>query len=280
MYGEQVVRMRSTGVERRNRPETPMLYALRILPFCIFALCDLFCAALLFAFTDAEIASYQKEIASRPVGERIALWGERFVGTPYDPDPLGAYVRRKAIVADDRVDCMYLSFRAVELALGHTPDESATIALDKRFAHEGTVRSGEVLNYEDRFQYGEDMIDSGKWGKEITRDIGPLSSIGGSRGRETVTVISKETLIMTFRERKGSALKSGDFIFFVKAPEKRADDEIVGHIGIIKIEGETPYLIHAGGRKNKGGEVLKVQFSDYVNSMPFAGVRVTRFLTP
>jgi len=216
----------------------------------------------------------------QPIGEKIAFWGERFVGTPYDPDPLGTYVRRKVVVADDRVDCMYLSFRAVELALGHTPEESATIALDKRFLHEGTVDNGEVLNYEDRFQYGEDMIDSGKWGREITAEIGPLSTISGSRGREKVALIPKETLIRALREGKGAALRNGDFIFFVKAPDKREADEIVGHIGIIKIEGETPYLIHASGRKNNGGRVRKVLFFDYVNSMPFVGVRVTRFQVP
>ena len=234
----------------------------------------------LFAFTDGDIASYQKEIADRPLGERIALWAERFVGTPYDPDPLGEYVTRKTIVADERVDCMYLSFRAVELALGRTPDESIAISLDKRFVHKGTLDNGVVANYEDRFQYGEDMLDSGKWGKEITGEIGPLSSIEGSRGRKRVTIVPKDVLIQKMRVQSGLALKSGDFIFFIKAPEKRLNDEIVGHIGIIKIEGETPYLIHAGGRKNRGGEVKKVLFSDYVGTMPFAGIKVGRFLTP
>ena len=129
----------------------------------------------LLAFTDGDVASYQKEIADRPLGERIALWAERFVGTPYDPDPLGAYVTKREIVADERVDCMYLSFRAVELALGRTPEESIAVSLDKRFVHKGMLDNGVVTNYEDRFRYGEDMLDSGKWGKEITGDIGPLS---------------------------------------------------------------------------------------------------------
>jgi hypothetical protein len=240
----------------------------------------LFLPGPLLAFADTDIASYQKEIADKPIGERIAWWAEKFVGTPYDPDPLGEYVTKNAIVADERVDCMYLSFRAVELAMGHTPDESIAIALDKRFIHKGTVNDGAVANYEDRFQYGEDMLDSGKWGKEITGDIGLLSSIRGSRGRERVTMISKDTLINEIRKQRGLRLKNGDFIFFVKSPGKRVDDEIVGHIGIIKFEGETPYLIHAGGRKQRGGEVKKVLFSDYVRSMPFAGIKVSRFLTP
>ena len=75
-------------------------------------------------------------------------------------------------------------------------------------------------------------------------------------------------------------MKSGDLLFFIKAPGKRVFDEIVGHIGIIKMEGSAPHLIHAGGRKNNGGEVKKVLLYDYIRSMPFAGVKVSRFLPP
>ncbi len=230
-----------------------------------------------FAFTDSDIASHQREMATRPVGERIAYWAGRFVGVPYDPDPLGEYVTKRAIVADDRVDCMYLTFRTVELALGRSPKESVEIALDKRFKDRGILEKGVVLNYDDRFQYGEDMLDSGKWGKEITDEIGPVSFIKGSRGRELVRMISKETLIKMFREKKKVPLNSGDIIFFVKAPEKRVIDEIVGHIGIIKRKGNDIYLIHASGRKNGDGRVKKVLLRDYVLSMPFSGVRVGRF---
>jgi len=249
--------------------------------------------------SDTEIASFQKEIADKPVGERIALWAEKFVGTPYDPDPLGEYVTKKVIVADERVDCMYLSFRAVELAMSLTPEEAVNIALDKRFINRGKLgNNGKVLNYEDRFQYGEDMLDSGRWGREITAEFGKVTEITGSsrydsqpRGREKVKVISKNTLLSGLNGSNCfSKLKSGDFIFFIKAAEKRKVGEIVGHIGIIKTEVRSEksevrnneeqreiYLIHAGGLKNKRGEVKKVRFSEYINSMPFIGIRVSRF---
>ena len=268
---------------------------------------------------DSEIASFQKEIAGKPIGERIALWAEKFVGTPYDPDPLGEYVTRKVIVADEHADCMYLSFRAVELAMGLTPEEAVNIALDKRFINRGKLgNNGKVLNYEDRFQYGEDMIDSGRWGREITEDFGKVTEITGSsryvgatlrgdplrdsqpRGREKVKMVSKEDLLKRLRSSKSSSslnLRDGDFIFFIKAVEKRKVGEIVGHIGIVKTEVRSQksevrnneeqraeskdqrevYLIHAGGVKNKGGEVKKVRLSDYINSMPFIGIRVSRF---
>ena len=245
--------------------------------------------------SDTEIASFQKEIADKPVGERIALWAEKFVGTPYDPDPLGEYVTKKVIVADERVDCMYLSFRAVELAMSLTPEEAVNIALDKRFINRGKLgNNGKVLNYEDRFQYGEDMLDSGRWGREITEEFGKVTEITGSsrydsqpRGRKKVKMVSKEDLLKSLRSSKSSSslnLRDGDFIFFIKSVEKRKVGEIVGHIGIVKIEQRAEsreqraiYLIHAGGVKNKGGEVRKVRFSEFINSMPFIGIRVSRF---
>jgi hypothetical protein len=239
----------------------------------------IFFTAPLFAFSDADIASYRKHISNKPIGERIALWAERFVGTPYDPDPLGEYVTKKVIIADERVDCMYLSFRSVELALSRSSEDALTVALDKRFIGKGIMENGTVVNYDNRFQYGEDMIDSGKWGREVTKDIGHVVFIKGSRGRDRIEIVSKETLTRQFDKwrEKGTSLKSGDFVFFIKPPEQRVVEEIVGHIGIIKMEGSDIYLIHANGRKNKGGKVKKVLLQDYVSSMPFAGIRVGRF---
>lgn len=232
--------------------------------------------SMLFAFNDSDIASFQKQISPKPIGERIAFWSEQFVGTPYDPDPLGTYVTRRVIVADDRVDCMYHVFRSLELAMSQTPEEAIRIALDKRFMDRGILESGIVLNYDDRFQYGEDMLDSGKWGREITAEVGPVTSIKGSRGRAKVDIISKKNIIEYFNKSSQPPLVDGDFVFFIKLPERRVANEIVGHIGIIKREGNGIYLIHAAGRKNNGGRVRKVLFINYVSTMPFAGVRVSR----
>lgn len=232
--------------------------------------------------SDKEIASFQEELKEKPIGERIAFWAEQFLGTPYDPDPLGEYVTKKAIIADERVDCMYLMFRTIELSLGRTPSESILIALEKRFIDRGEMVDSKVINYETRFQYGEDMLDSGKWGREITEEVGQLTEIKGSRGREKVKIISKETLQALLNKteppvRIHVSLLSGDMLFFIKTPNKRSADEIVGHMGIIKKENGLLYLIHASGVKNRGGVVKKVLLSDYVNAMPFIGIRVSRF---
>lgn len=224
-----------------------------------------------FALTEGEIQKFQDSLKNRPVGERIAFWAEKFVGTPYDQDPLGEYVTRAAIVADERVDCMYLTFRAVELALSRTPEEAIQIALEKRFHSKGVLKDGKVINYEDRFEYGEDMVTSGKWGREITSQIGKTIRIKGSRGTPFVDILTSDGLLQGMEK-----VKSGDILFFIKKVEDRKLGEIVGHIGNIKVEKEV-YLIHASGTKGKGGEVKKVLLKDYLKAMPFIGVRITRF---
>ncbi len=210
---------------------------------------------------------------SLPLGERIAFRAETFVGTPYDPDPLGEYVRKEVIVADERVDCMYLTFRAVELAMGRDSEDAQDVALSMRFKHRGKVEHGKVTNYDDRFQYGEDMLESGKWGTEITSQFGYTRTIMTQAGKE-ISFVPAE-MVMT----DPSLFRSGDIVFFVNKPEKMAEGIVVGHIGILKREKEGVYLIHASGRKERGGMVKKVLFRDFLRTMPFAGIRVARFET-
>jgi hypothetical protein len=228
------------------------------------------------AFPEGDIQPDQSVLSTRPAAERIAFWAGKFVGTPYDRDPLGIYVTRQTIVADDAVDCMYLTFRAVELALSRTPEEAIQVALDKRFRTRGVLQEGKVANYEDRFQYGEDMVESGKWGKEITDRVGRTARIRGSRGRDFYEVLPPHEIAL-----KKDRLRSGDLLFFFKIPEKRVVEEGVGHMGIVKVEGQDSekkiFMIHASGTKSSGGAVKKVLLIDYLSAMPFVGVKVTRF---
>jgi len=221
--------------------------------------------------SDDEISLLQAVTAGWDAGDRIAFWAEQFVDVPYDTDPLGDYVRKAAIIADERVDCMYLTFRSVELALGRSPAESVALALDKRFDRKGIVEDGKVTNYEDRVRYGEDMVESGKWGREITSELGSAVMVRGKPGREHVSMIPKREILNVL-----SRLNNGDIVFFVRAPEQRQEDEIVGHIGIVKREQDNVYLISAFGQKNKGGKVKKILFSEYSAEMPFIGIKVTR----
>ena len=244
-----------------------------LISFLIFFL---FSAQAVWAISDEEIRQNQGELQGKQVGERIAFWAERFIGTPYDEDPEGDYVTRAVIAADEKVDCMYLTFRAAELALGRNPEEAVQIALQKRFHSQGRLQNGKVLNYEDRFAYGEDMIESGKWGEEITSLLGRTVRIKGSRGRDFYEVLFPVEVL-----RGMEKLRDGDLLFFYKFPEKRMQGEGVGHMGIVKTEESAGkkevFMIHASGRKNKGGVVKKVLLPGYVSQMPFIGVKVTRF---
>jgi len=241
----------------------------------------------LWAFESTEIAHLQRLIANKPVGERIAFWADKFVGTPYDTDPLGEYVRKEVIVSDERVDCMYHVFRSTELALSNTPQEAIKKALDLRFHSKGIIRNRRVINYDDRFQYGIDMILSNKWGRDVTEEFGRVIYIKGARGLGEQKILPKEEAIRSIER-----FKSGDIVFFIKDPQKRIVGEIVGHIGIIKVESSIQdtrrkkvYLIHASGHKRKfsienkthPGRVKKVDFLTYLKSMPFIGIKVTRF---
>jgi hypothetical protein len=230
-------------------------------------------AAFALNLSDAEIATLQKAVQSRPIGERISFWAQKFVATPYDPDPLGEYVRRSEIVADERVDCMYHVFRSVELALSGNPADAVQVALDKRFHGRGVIKEGTVINYDDRFAYGEDMVFSGKWGRVVTDEVGPLSHMRGSRGIRDVSYIRKNSALSYGR------LKPGDVIFFVRPVNKRKGNEIIGHMGIVSIDEKSGrvQLIHAGGVKGKGGAVKKVPLKTYLATMPFAGIMITRF---
>jgi len=232
-----------------------------------------------FAITEEEIQKSQVSLTGEPIGERIVFWAEKFIGVPYDTDPLGDYVSKAAVVADERVDCMYFTFRVAELALSRTPEEAIQVALEKRFHSKGVLKNGRVMNYSDRFEYGEDMIESGKWGKEVTAEIGKVTKIKGSRGKDFVEVLSMRALLMGLKN-----LKSGDIIFFATEPEKRKAGEIIGHMGFIKVEkrpddpkARDVDLIHASGTKRKGGMVKKVLLKEYLSNKGFVGVKITRF---
>jgi len=229
--------------------------------------------------TPDEVLATQTFAAELPLDRRIAYWATRFIGTPYDPDPLGLYVRTNRIVADEAVDCMYHTFRSVELAMTATPDAAVQKALDLRFLHKGTLANGLVQNYDDRFQYGEDMVYSGKWGRNITPELGAVKKLVGSRGRDEVEMLPKEALL---RSQLQKQLHDGDIVYWVKDPKKRAVDEIVAHLSIVHVRNNKPYLIHAAGSKDSpakpgGGVVKEVPFAEYVNGMRFIGAFVTRF---
>jgi len=229
--------------------------------------------------TADEILLAQSRIAGLPLGKRIAYWAGLFIDTPYDTDPVGLYVRTERVIADERVDCLYLTFRAAELAQTETPRQAVEKALSLRFLTQGKLVDGLVVNYDDRFQYGEDMVFSGKWGKNITADLGATQKIAGSRGRDEVEILSRRAFRTKTVQEK---LRDGDIIYWVKDPKKRVVEEIVGHLSFVRFRSGKPYIIHAAGSKKQwgtrdGGKVKEDSLADYVQNMRFIGAFVTRF---
>ncbi len=229
--------------------------------------------------TADEVLLSQARIARLPLGKRIAYWALRFIGTPYDPDPLGLYVRTNRIAADEKADCMYHTFRSVELAQSSTPSEAIDKALNLRFVTHGKLADGLVTNYDQRFEYGEDMVESGKWGRNVTGELGATRTIPGTRGKDQVQILPTQVLTTRSLQKK---LQDGDIIYWVKDPKKRGSDEIVGHLSIVHIKAGKPYLVHAAGNKDRngtpgGGVVKEVPFSEYVRNMRFIGAFITRF---
>jgi len=212
------------------------------------------------------------------VNERIVHFAEGFLGTDYDPDPLGAYVRKKVIVYDEKVDCVYLVFRSVELALANNESNSIEIALDKRFKTRGIMSNGLVLNYDDRYEYMEDVIPTGKLGKDITHSLSERIAHTSSPRVSDFDFIPKEEI-----NKVAKKLKDGDIVYFVKGVKDRKENEIVGHLGIVKIERGEVFLIHASGikvndytRVKSTGRVVKVPLCKYVLKSRFLGIKVTR----
>ena len=228
--------------------------------------------------TADEVMIAQGLAAELPLGKRIVYWAGRFIGTPYDTDPLGLYVRTNRIVADEKADCMYLTFRSVELARSQTPGQAIEQALSLRFITEGKLADGLVQNYGERFAYGEDMVFSSKWGKNITEELGATATVKGSRGRDQVIILPKHILATKKLQKQ---LRDGDIIYWVKDPKKRVVEEIVAHLSFARVKDGQIFLIHAAGTKDSAvkpgsGAVKEVPMSDYVRDTKFIGAFVTR----
>ena len=210
--------------------------------------------------------------ASLTIGEKITQCANKFIGTPYDTNPIGEYVFRNVIIYDEKVDCMYFVFRCTEIAFSNKENSPEQIALSQRFQTHGIISNGVVVNYQDRFAYADDMISSSKWGIDVSPVIGKISKIEGTRGVSFFNFVAKNDVRL-------ENFHNGDIIFFVKSKNNRIIDEIIGHLGFIEIEDGNVYLIHASGLKKPetNGSVKKVLLADFFEKTKFIGVIVKRF---
>ena len=216
------------------------------------------------------------------IGNKIVRYANSFIGTPYDRIPIGLYVQSRKLIIDNEIDCMYLVFRSIPLALADGDNKKAfEIACDKMFHDKCKLdKDSLVTNYENRFDYGEDMIYSGKWGKSIYANE-EMSTMEGSRMYDKFYYVKSRDFINSGKLQQ--RVQNGDILFLFKFPEKRSkSQDAIGHLGILEVgkDGEI-YLIHAGGSKRYDvpqGKVGKVKLTKYLQKKKakWAGIYITR----
>ena len=230
-----------------------------------------------------------KQAKSNDIGDRIVKYANGFIGTPYDRIPIGLYVKEKKLIVDNEMDCMYFVFRTISLALAKGDNNKAQeIACDKMFNDKCIFdEKGFVSNYQNRFEYSEDMIASGKWGKSIFNK-NEMSKLKGSRMYKEFSYVKSEDIIGNKKLQK--KIKNGDILFLYKHPEKRSKaQEAIGHLGILEVDKKTKniYFIHASGNKcfkdecfkqRNQGAVKKVLLNEYLQEKKdkFVGIDILR----
>jgi hypothetical protein len=240
----------------------------------------------------AEIDSQMARVAALPVGERIAAradWFPQRGDTSYvfGLDPEG-YVTQGRLVDDCHTDCVLFFYRTTELGRSSSALEAVQFAFGTRF-YGASLQ--EVVRPDGRVDYGApvhldyamDILRSGYWGAEVTATLGPARTDETGTARYpagTVSFVPKADLAP---ER----LQSGDIVYFVTdetTPRGRAVREggdLIGHLGIVKVEDGTPMLIHAASQGlaglYPGARVEKVALATYLRRVEnFKGVMATR----
>jgi hypothetical protein len=232
-----------------------------------------------------------------PAGERVARWARLFASRTdnvycFGPKP-GGYTAESLLVQDFKHDCVSLYYRTTELARAASARDALRLAYGTRFADVNPsawpAPTG-AMNYDDpaHLDYSEDMIRTGLWGADVTKEVGVAipDAAGTSRyAAGTYDFIPKSKL------RYGK-LRSGDLLYFVldEANEKaRTLREkyglLVGHQGIVDRDGDTVYVIHAAQSDlpgiYAGNRVVRVPLRTYLDRVErFKGVMISRLEEP
>lgn len=229
---------------------------------------------------------------AHPLGERVSLWARLFASRTdntylFGLKP-GGYVADSLLVQDHKLDCVLLFYRCTELARAVSPRQAIEIALGTRFAGgdpRDVVTSAGGVNYDSpaHLDYSLDIVRSGTWGRDVTREVG--DAVADTTGLErsapgTFYYVPTEKL---HPER----LHDGDLLFFVlneKTEHGRKMREMgikIGHQGIAHVDGGTAYTLHAAAKPLSGiyagNRVVEVPLLTYLRRVDnFKGIIVTR----
>ena len=171
--------------------------------------------------------------------------------------------------------------------------KAMNVALNNRFYTKGKLDAdGKVMNYDERYQYSEDVIADGKFGQSIFSND-EMQEIDGERMHKkwfqlqiedviNNDVIKNNNLNQT-NERIFDRIKTGDLVFFIRKKELREVGEIIAHLGVLeKTKNGNVYVIHASGKKDpewKDAGVVRVRLDKYLKNKinKFSGIYITRF---
>lgn len=228
-----------------------------------------------------------------PVGTRVAHWAQFFLDQGRSQYLFGlapgGYVAESLLVQDFRQDCVLFSYRCSELARARDAQGAILEALATRFAAtspDSVVSAAGGVNYDHpaHLDYSLDMVRSGRWGRDVTRDVGVavIDSVGTSRYPG-----GSFSYIPSAQLRLGR-LADGDLLYFVfdeKHPHgekmRREYGLVIGHQGIVQLQGDTVSLIHAAQSdlrgEYRGKRIVRVPLATYLRRVDsFKGIIVTR----
>lgn len=244
------------------------------------------------ALPSAVIDSLMERFESRPVGERIAGWAGYFYHRGDARYLFGlaeeGYVGQGRLVDDFHTDCVLLFYRATELGRSSSAIEAVQFAFGTRF-YGATLE--EVVSDEGRVDYDSpvhldytvDIVRSGIWGRDISATLG--ETVADAAGTDRYPPGSLQ--FVPKKNVRWAQWLDGDIVYFVTdetTPAGRKTREvgaIIGHLGIVKVEGGQVYLIHAASKGleglYEGGRIVKVPLKAYLGRVEtFKGILATR----
>ena len=229
-----------------------------------------------------------------PTAARIGRWARRYLaadGVEYLFGLReGGYVAEGDLVRDDRHDCVSLMYRVTELARADDHRDAVVWALRTRFAGaplDSVVDDQGRVDYDrpEHLDFSLDMIRSGNWGRNVTGSLtGARPDSAGSARYPAGSFTTTPATALVDGE-----LREGDIVWLVLDPHHPAGAKlrreyglVIGHIGIVIVAEEKPWLVHAASSGlegwYEGGTVVKVPLAVYLDRVQrYCAVMVTRF---
>lgn len=226
------------------------------------------------------------------LGARVGFWARRLLeqGAAYRFGLAeDGYVARGLLVQDQAMDCVSFMYRCVELARSGSPEEALAWALRTRFPGaplDTLVAADGRVDYDrpEHLDFSLDMVRSASWGRDVTAQLdgAAADTVGSARYAP-----GSFRYVPTGSLDRGQ-LREGDILWLVLDPAdprgaalRREHGLVIGHLGVVLVEGGQVWLAHAAAGPLAGwydtAGLVKVPLEAYLQRVgKFSGVVVTR----